>query len=120
MQQADADQKQKINTEESRGKLQLQKLDDDTHAEIQNIELLKKKVATDAVKTSGDLTARAHAVAKGNEIEGNSLIQQATLKVQALEIEEMSSLIEQEENIREDIRRQEQLIDIKNKNTYEI
>jgi len=112
IQKADADQKQNINTEESYGKLRLQKLEDDTHAEKENIKLLRKKVEADAVKTSGELTARAHAIAKGNEIEGKSSIQQAKLKVQALEIEELSFLIEEEENIKEDIKRKEQLIDI--------
>jgi major vault protein len=111
-QKDESDHKQLINTEESQGKLKLQKLEDDTHAERENTKLLIKKVATEAVKTSGDLTARAHAIAKGNEIQGNSLIDQAKLKVQALDIEVLSSLIEEEENIKEDIKKKEQIVDL--------
>lgn len=112
MQKADAEHKQKIYAEDSRGKLQLQKLEDDTQAEKQNIEYLKKKVDTEAVKTSGMLVAKARATAKSNEIQGESIVEQAKLKVQALEIEVMSTLIENEENIKEEIKRKEQTIDV--------
>jgi major vault protein len=112
MQKADAEHKQKMITEDSKGKLQLQKLDDDTHAERQNIEFLKKKVETQAVKTSGQLKAKAYAFAKENEIKGQSMVDQSKLKVQALEIEVMSGLNEDETNIKEDIKRKEQIIDV--------
>ena len=111
-QKDESDHKTLIVTEESQGKLKLQKLDDDTQAEKENTKLLIKKVATEAVKTSGDLTARAHAIAKGNEIQGNSLIEQAKLKVQALDIEVLSSLVEEEETIRENIKKKEQIVDL--------
>jgi len=111
-QKDESDHKTFISAEESQGKLKLQKLDDDTHAERENTKLLIKKVATEAVKTSGDLTARAHAIAKGNEIQGNSLIDQAKLKVQALEIEVISSLIEEEENIKQEINKKEEIINL--------
>ncbi len=111
-QKDESDHKALITKEESQGKLKLQKIDDDTHAESENINLLRKKVATETVKMSGDLTARAHAIAKGNEIQGNSLVEQAKLKVQALEIEILSNLVEEEENIKADIQKQEQIIDL--------
>ena len=112
MQKADAEHKQKINAEESKGRLQLQKLDDDTHAERQNIDFLVKKVETEAVKTSGTLKAKAIAISKENEIQGQSLVEQSNLKVQALEIEVMSTLNEEEINIVEEIKRKEQNIDV--------
>jgi len=112
MQQADASHKQKINAEESRGKLQSQKYEDDTNAETKNIEYLKKVVLTEAVKTTGQYVAQAQANAKTNEIKGKSLVDQSKLKVEALEIEVMSNLTQDEENIREKIKRNEQLIDL--------
>jgi len=112
MQKADAEQKQKIIAEESKGKLKLQKLEDDTHAERQNIQFLKKKVETEAVKISGELVAKAKAIAKSNEIEGESIVEQAKLKVQAFEIEVMSNLIDEEINIQEDVKRKEQSVDV--------
>jgi major vault protein len=112
MQKADAEHKQKMIAEDSKGKLQLQKLEDDTHAERQNIEFLKKKVETEAVKTSGNLKAKAYAYAKENEIKGKSMVDQSNLKVQALDIEVMSGLVEEEINIKEDIKRKEQTIDV--------
>lgn len=112
MNKADAEHKQKIYAEDSKGKLQLQKLEDDTHAEKQNIEFLKKKVETEAVKTSGQRVATAKAVAKSNEIQGESIVEQAKLKVQAMEIEVMSNLNQEEEDIKENIKRLEQTIDL--------
>jgi hypothetical protein len=56
--------------EESKGRLALQKIEDDTHKEKQNIEFLKRKIETKAVKTSGNLVAKAKATAKSNQIEG--------------------------------------------------
>ena len=112
MQQADAAHKQKINAEESRGKLKSQKYEDDTNAEIKNIEYLKKVVLTQAVKTTGQYVAQAQANAKSNEINGKSLLDQSKLRVEALEIEVMSNLIQDEENIIEKIKRHEQLINL--------
>jgi major vault protein len=112
MHKADAEHKQKIYAEDSKGKLQLQKLEDDTHAEKQNIEFLKKKVETEAVKTSGQKVATAKAVAKSREIEGESIVEQARLKVEALDIEVFSGLAQEEEDIKEHIKREEQTIDV--------
>jgi len=112
MQKADAEHRQRMVGEESKGRLALQKIDDDTHAERQNIEFLKRKIETEAVKSSGQLVAKARAIAKSNQIEGESAIRQAQLKVQALEIEVMSNLQQEEENIKEDIRLREQAIDV--------
>jgi len=112
VQKADATHKQKMFSEDSKGKLMLQEQEDDIHAENVNIEYLKKKIETDAVKTTGELKAKANAKAKGNIIEGNSLKEQATLRVQAQEIEDLSLLLEKEENIKNEIKREEQLIDI--------
>lgn len=112
MQKADAEHKQKIYAEESKGRLQLQKLDDDTHAERQNIEFLRKKVETEVVKTSGTLVATAKAQAKSNEIQGESIVEQSKLKVEAQQIEIMSYLIQQEEDIKENISRKDQTVDV--------
>jgi len=112
MQKADAEHRQTMVGEESKGRLSLQKIDDDTHAEKQNIEFLKRKIETEAVKSSGQLVAKAKAIAKSNQIEGESAIRQAQLKVQALEIEVMSNLQQEEENIKEEIRLKEQEIDV--------
>ena len=98
--------------EESKGRLALQKIDDDTHAEKQNIGFLIRKIETEAVRSSGQLVAKAKAIAKSNQIEGESAIRQAQLKVQALEIEAMSNLQQEEENIKEEIRLKEQAIDV--------
>jgi major vault protein len=112
MQQADTEHRQRIITAENNGKLNLQKLEDDTHAERQNIEFLKKKIATEVVKTTGELKAKANATAKSNEIQGQSLVSQSELKVQALEIEVMSQLTQDEINIKEEVKRTEQMIDV--------
>jgi len=112
MQKADAEHRQRMVGEESKGRLSLQKIDDDSHAEKQNIEFLKRKIETEAVKSSGQLVAKARAIAKSNQIEGESAIRQAQLKVQALEIEVMSNLQQEEENIKEEIRLKEQAIDV--------
>jgi len=112
MQKADAEHRQKITSEESKGKLQLLKIEDDTHAERQNIDFLRKKIETEAVKTSGIMVAKANATAKENEIQGESIMEQSKLKVQALEIEVISNLNEEETNIIERIKRKEQSIDV--------
>jgi major vault protein len=112
MQQADATHKQQINAEESRGKLQSQKYEDDTNAEIKNIDYLKKVVATEAVKSTGQYVAQAQANAKSNEIKGKSLVDQSKLKVEALEIEVLNNLTQEEENIREKVKRMEQEINL--------
>jgi major vault protein len=111
-QKEESDHKHLINKEESEGRLRIQKLEDDTHAERENIKLLHKKVATEAVKTSGNLAARAHAIAKGNEIQGNTLVDQSKLRVQARELEEMSILLEEEENVKAEILKKEQIVDL--------
>ncbi len=112
MQKADAEHRQTMVGEESKGRLALQKIDDDTHAEKQNIGFLIRKIETEAVRSSGQLVAKAKAIAKSNQIEGESAIRQAQLKVQALEIEAMSNLQQEEENIKEEIRLKEQAIDV--------
>ena len=112
MQKADAEHKQKIYSGESKGKLQLQKLEDDTHAERQNIEFLRKKVETEAVKTTGQLTAKAKAVAKSNEISGESIVEEAKLKVEAMKIEILSGLLAEEEDLKEIIKRKEATLNV--------
>jgi len=101
MQQADAEQKQKIISEESRGKLKGIELDNDTAAEVKNIDYLKKVVQTEAVKTTGTKVAQAQANAKTNEIKGKSLVEKSKLQVEALEIEVMNTLTQEEDDIRE-------------------
>lgn len=112
MQQADTEHRQKIITEENKGKLQLQVLDDNTTSEKQNIEYLKKKIETEVVKTTGQLKAKANATARRFEIEGESLVTQSKMKVEALEIESMSELLQKELQIKEEMRRKEELIDL--------
>ena len=112
LQKADAEFKQKYFAEESKGNLLLSKIKDDTKAESENIEFLKKKIDTEVVKSSGQLVAKANAISKSNEIQGESMVEQSKLKVQALEIEIMSNLNQEFENIQEDIKRKEQTIDV--------
>jgi len=112
LQKADAEFKQKYFAEESKGNLLLSKIKDDTKAESENIELLKKKIDTEVVKSSGQLVAKANAISKSNEIQGESMVEQSRLKVEALEIEIMSNLNQEFENIQEDIKRKEQIIDV--------
>jgi len=112
MQKMDAEHKQKMFAEGSKGRLGLQKLEDDTHAERQNIEYLRKKVETEAVKSTGREVATAKATAKSNEIRGESTVEEAKLKVQALQIEVMSALIQEEEDLQEEIKRKEQNVDV--------
>jgi major vault protein len=112
LQKADAEFKQKYFAEESKGNLDISKIKDDTKAESENIEFLKKKVDTEVVKTSGQLVAKANAIAKSNEIQGESMVEQSRLKVEALEIEIMSNLNQEYENIQEEIKRNEQIIDV--------
>jgi major vault protein len=112
MQKADAEHKQKIFAEGSKGKLQLQKLEDDTHAERQNIDFLRKKVETEAVKTTGQLVAKSKALAKSNEISGESIVEESKLKVEALQIEVMSGLSAEEEEVVEAIKRKEASLNV--------
>lgn len=112
MQKATAEHKQTMIGEESKGRLIIQKIDDDTHAEKQNIEFLKRKIETEAVKTSGNLVATAKANAKSNQIEGESAIRQTQLEVESLEIEILYNLQREEENIKEEIRLREKSIDV--------
>jgi major vault protein len=112
MQQADTEHRQKIITEENKGKLQLQVLDDNTSSEKQNIEYLKKKVETEVVRSTGEMKAKANASARRFEIEGESKVSQAKMKVEAQEIEILSDLVQKEINIREEMRKREELIDL--------
>lgn len=112
MQKATAEHRQNMVGEESKGRLIIQKIDDDTHAEKQNIEFLKIKIETESVKTSGTLVAKAKATAKSNQIEGESAIRQTQLKVESLEIEILYNLQQEEENIKEEIRLKEKSIDV--------
>ena len=112
MQQADTEHRQKIITEENKGKLQLQIIEDNTSSEKQNIEYLIKKIETEVVKNTGEMKAKANATARRFEIEGNSLVNQAKMKVEALEIEVMSELTQEEINIKEDIRKREEILDL--------
>ena len=112
MQKATAEHRQMMVGEESKGRLVIQKIEDDTHAEKQNIEFLKRKIETESVKTSGNLVAKAKATAKSNQIEGESAIRQTQLKVESLEIEVLYNLQQEEENIKEEIRLKEKSIDV--------
>lgn len=112
LQKADAEFKQKYFAEDSKGNLHLSKIKDDTKAETENIEFLKKKIDTEVVKTTGQLVAKANAIAKSNEIQGESMVEQSRLKVEAMEIEIMSNLLQEYENIQEEIKRKEQVIDV--------
>ena len=113
MQQADTEHRQKIITEENKGKLQLQVIIDNTNSEQQNIEYLKKKIEVEVVKNTGEMKAKANATAKRYEIEGESLVSQSLLKVEAAEIEVMSELQQEEINIKEDMRKREELMDLR-------
>jgi major vault protein len=112
IQKATAEHRQNMVGEESKGRLALQKIEDDTHAEKQNIEFLKRKIETEAVKTSGNLVAKAKATAKSNQIEGESAIRQTQLKVESLEIEVLYNLQQEEENIKEEISLKEKSLDV--------
>lgn len=109
MQQAETEHKQNKITEENKGKLDLQVLEDNTSSERQIIEFLKKKVETEVVKTTGELKAKANAIAKSNEIIGESLVSQATMNIEAKEIEELSVLTQEKENLVAELKRKEEL-----------
>lgn len=112
MQQAETEHRQRIITEENRGKLQLQIIEDNTKSEKQNIEFLKKKIETEVVKSTGELKAKAFATSKTYEIEGNALLLQSKMNVESKEIELMSQENQEEMNIKEDIRKREELLDM--------
>ena len=107
MQQADTEHRQKIITEENKGKLDLQIVEDNTSSEKQNIEYLKKKIETEVIKTTGELKATANAIAKSNDIKGDALISQAKMNIEAREIEEISVLNQDEENLKAELKRSE-------------
>jgi major vault protein len=111
-QKADAEHRQNIYATDSQGKLELQKLEDDTHAEKQNIEFLKRRIETEAVETTGARVATARAIETSHKIQGESTVEQSKLKMQALEIEIFSKMAQDKENILEDIKRREQDIDV--------
>lgn len=109
MQQLDTEQRQKIITEENKGKLDLQIVEDNTLSEKQNIEYLIKKIETEVVKTTGELKAKANAVSKSNEIKGNAILIEAKLNIEAREIEEMWLLSQEEDKIKEEMKKKEEL-----------
>jgi len=77
----------KMIEEESKGKLILQKLKDETRAADAQINLQKLKSQSDAIKEVGEKIAQAKANSEGSKIRGQSNLDEATWNASAFDID---------------------------------
>ena len=77
----------KMIEEESKGKLILQKLKDETRAAEAQINLQKLKSQSDAIKEVGEKIAEAKAYSEGSRIKGNSILNESTWNSSAFDID---------------------------------
>lgn len=77
----------KMIEEESKGKLILQKLKDETRAADAQINLQKLKSQSDAIKEVGEKIAQAKAASEGSKIKGQAKFDESTWNASAFEIE---------------------------------
>jgi major vault protein len=77
----------KMIEEESKGKLILQKLKDETRAADAQINLQKLKSQSDAIKEVGEKIAQAKASSEGSKIRGQAMVDESTWNASAFNIE---------------------------------
>jgi len=92
----------KMIEENSKGKLILQKLKDDTRAAEAQINLQKLKSQSDAIKEVGEKIAEAKAYSEGNKIKGQSKLNEANWNSSAFDIDtEMIIKQAEQENLQQ-------------------
>lgn len=77
----------KMIEEESKGKLVLQKLKDETRAAEAQINLQRLKTESEAIKEVGEKIAEAKAFSEGTKIKGESVVNEATWNSSAFDID---------------------------------
>ena len=78
--------------QEARGRLERQKISDEASAEKARRELLELQAQSAAVESTGQAKAEAQSRAEASRIEGETAVEQAKLKAQAMEIEAEADL----------------------------
>jgi len=78
--------------QEAKGKLERQKIDDESEAEKSRAGLLRLQALSNAVESTGQAKAEAQARAEAAEIEGQAAVKQAELRAAAMEIESKADL----------------------------
>merc|ERR1711862_150379 len=95
--------------QEARGKLERQKINDESEAEEARKSLLTLQAQSAAVESTGHAAAEAKARAEAAKIEGEAAVQQATLRAEASKIKSQAELEQTEKRQLAEITHQNQI-----------
>merc|ERR1712178_608887 len=106
--------------QEARGKLERQKINDESEAEEARKQLLTLQAQSAAVESTGHAAAEAKARAEAAQIEGEAAVQQAKLRCEANRIKSQAELEQTKKRQQAEITHQNQLNELELKKAQKL